>query len=122
MPELKKRIQPVSNWVTFKLKTKKLEPPEIKLKLAPVNRYIECATTVSRPGVRNRMTQAVVNAVLNSIVDWDITENGEKIELTDENIAGVMIPLLGEEVAGGKMLFGFEIFGFISDEDNFLKN
>jgi len=72
--ELKKRIQPVSNWVTFKLKTKKLEPPEIKLKLAPINRYIESATTANRPGVRNRMTQAVVNAVLNSIVDWDITE------------------------------------------------
>ena len=122
MSELKQRIQPVSNWVTFKLKTKKLEPPEIKLKLAPVNRYIETATTANRPGVRNRMTQAVVNAVLNSIVDWDITENGEKIELTDENIAGVMIPLLGEEVAEGKMLLGFKIFGFISDEDNFLKN
>lgn len=123
MAELKKKIQPVSNWVTFKLKTDKLEPPEIKLKLAPVNRYIESTTMVQRAGATKRMTQAVVNAILNSIVDWDITENGEKIELTDENIAGVMIPLLGEVIQGTKrMLLGFKIFEYISNEENFLKN
>lgn len=123
MSEIKQEIQAVSGWLEYELNTKMLEPPSIKLKIAPINRmeYVD-DYDVKAQGIKP-LTTIVINRILRAVRDWDLTLKGKKLPVTEDNKRDYLIPLLGEQVKGkGKTLLGFELFTFASDLENFLKN
>jgi len=120
--EIKQEIKPVSNWLTYELETKKIEPPILKVKLAPINR-ISSMESVDIGGNVKSMTKILVGQILEAVEDWDLTLKDEKLPVSDKNKRIYLIPLLGEQVKGkDRALLGFELFAYANNLENYLKN
>ena len=79
-----------------------------------------------------RFSTAVRDMLIDSVVGWDLTENGTALPCTDENKAKCLHVIFGlsaqkqdgEEIAGTALdrVLGRALFGFATDAGNFLKN
>ena len=116
-----KNLFVTSDWLEFELMTKVLVPPILKLKLRPM---VE-STPLHVLGFDGQAKGGYVMAqkVLETVVDWDLTLNGEPIPVTEENKQKALLQFLGCMVKGeGRNILGMEIAKFASDLENFVKN
>ncbi len=121
MSEFKER-EAVSDWQEFKLDTKELDPPVIKLKLKPIE-SITNVDSFNGAGEFKPFSEIVLMKAMACIVEWDLRAKGEPLPIDDFAIKErVLRRLLGEKLKGSKKLLGNAIIEFSTNLDNFLKN
>lgn len=117
-----KPMEPVSGWVEYPLETKMLEPPAIRVRLRPLDRYDITDNTVEEGALR--AGRGIVLSAVQAVVDWDLSENGQPLACNEANKVRYLRPILGEPVAGteGRELLGIRIVRDAQDRELFLKN
>lgn len=121
MAEIKKKFKPLSEWLEYELETKLLDPPKIRLRLAPIFGFSAMEQAFLGTTLLP-ITKAIAEAVVDAVKDWDITEEGKPLPLDDVTKRGVLLPLFSEKIKGRKDILGVELFNYGANEENFLKN
>ncbi len=136
-----KRIAPTAT-VEFTLarKDEKGNPLTVKLEVSYVSAD-EVADFVE-PGKRFRVSRAIRETLIDAVVSWDLTEDGQPVECDDRNRRRILPWLLGEELADDRpeeerrgkdgkpvphptpinLVLGRRLLAFAADDGNFLKN
>ena len=117
MPDIKRQRKAISDWLEYRLETLDIDPPVIKLRMAPISPL--AMLDVAEAETKGRY---VSDAVLAAVEDWDLAIDGEKIPVTGENKRAYLLPLLGAKVEGTLIPLGIELFNFANKEESFLKN
>jgi hypothetical protein len=121
LTELKER-KAISPWIKYELDTKELDPPEIELKLSP----IESISNVDSWGGNGRLllySEVVLQKAMISVADWKLKQGGEPLPIKDPRIKErVLRRLLGEKLKGSQELLGNAIMEYAQNLDNFSKN
>jgi hypothetical protein len=116
-----KIIKAVSEWQTFTLQTPDLGfNLEIKLKVKPNDPLASADHNEERTS--GQMSEYVRKCVLDSVVDWDLTTEGQPLPVTQENKDKYLKPLLGILIKDEVRCFGISVLEFARDWSNFLKN
>lgn len=71
-----------------------------------------------------RLSRVMMDALVDVVVAWDLTENGQPIPCTEENKRRYFPSILGLRLAGeepGEFL-GWALLAFAGEQGNFLKN
>jgi len=116
------RLTAYSPEITYKLKTSLIEPPELTLRLKPLDRIglLDAAGW----GAEMKLGKIIAAAALEAVIGWDLqNEASEPIPLTEENKQRYLLPLLSAEIADGRPgeLLGIKIFTDATDPDLFIK-
>ena len=125
MSEFKER-KAISEWIKFELDTKELDPPEIELRLSP----LESITNIDSFDVVGQFkpfSEIVLAKAMLCVSDWTVKQKGKVLPIEDLKIKErVLRRLLGEKlkdkVDGKAKLLGNAIIEFSTNLDNFLKN
>lgn len=121
MPELKKEIKPLSEFIYFELEDNLLlDPPKLGLRLSPIY-ALDTMDGVNEKG-EFRFKSYYINAVLNCVKEWDLTKNSKIIPLDDDVKLKNLLPLLSAKVKGKNSLLANEIYSYATNLENFLKN
>lgn len=121
MSEFKERAA-TSDWQEFKLDTKELDPPVIKLKFTPIE-SITNIDSFDGTGKLKLFSEVVLMKAMACVAEWDLKQKGKLLPIDDLAIKErVLRRLLGEKLKGEKKLLGNAIIEFSTNLDNFLKN
>jgi len=121
LSEFKER-EAVSDWQEFKLDTKELDPPVIKLKLKPIE-SITNVDSFDKAGKFKLFSEIVLMKAMACVAEWDLKQKGEPLPIDDLAMKErVLRRLLGEKLEGSKKLLGNSIIEFSTNLENFLKN
>ena len=117
-----KPMEPLSDWLEYKLKTKELDPPVFRCRLRPVTELNMIDGYGLTPEFK--MGRATLEVAIEAVADWDLAVEGTPIPLTPENKRGWLVPILSEPVEGREpwMLLGIAIVQDAQNRENFLKN
>lgn len=112
-----KRLEQLSGWVEYELETTLLDPPVLRLRLRPNDSYslLEMQDKFGSP------TRALLEAAIESVGAWDLTEGGTPIPIDDKK-AAVLRPLMSEIVKGRGTPLGVAVYEDSSNRELFLKN
>ena len=117
MPELKKELKPLSEWVRFELEnTKLLDPPEIEFKMSPIYAF-DTLDFIFSEGRSN-----IGNSILECIQEWNLEKDGKKIPLDKEAKQRNLRPLLSAKLKGEATMLGWKVYLYAINLDNFVKN
>ena len=126
MSEFKER-KALSDWIKFELDTKELDPPEIELKLSP----IESITNVDSFDGKAKFkpfSEIVLMKAMHCVSEWKLTAKGKPLPIEDLAIKErVLRRLLGEYLKRENkddkpQLLGNAIIEYSTNLENFLKN
>lgn len=123
-----KRLIGLSEWLTYRLQTTFLDPPEIKLRMKPISN-IAAFDSLGQDIKDFRPSRLIIDAVLDAVEDWDLTIEGVRLEPTLENKKLYLTPLLGEKIrdpeeildADKEPLLGLILLLYGQTIENFLK-
>ena len=127
MADIKKLIG-LSDWLTYRLKTTILNPPEIKLRMRPISGLAPLdSMLIDQKQIR--LSRIIIDAVLDAVEEWDVCIEGKPLELTPENKAVYLASLLGEVIEKPEnsttyepdVLLGLELLTYGRNLENFLK-
>lgn len=123
MTEFKER-KATSEWVKFELDTKELDPPEIELKLSPIE-TITNIDSFTGSGKLKLFSEVVLGKAMACVAEWKLTQSGKPLPIENEEIKErVLRRILGEKLKGKKpsKMLGNAIIEYCSNLDNFSKN
>ena len=121
MSEFKER-EALSDWIKFELDTKELDPPEIELKLSPIE-SITNIDSFDGAGKRKLFSEVVLMKAMHCVAEWKLKAQGKPLPIEDLAIKErVLRRLLGEKLKSEKKVLGNAIIEFSTNLDNFLKN
>lgn len=121
MGEVKyKPIEPVSRWLEYRLDTTLLDPPVFRCRVRPIDLF----SFYEEIEAGMRWGKATIAAVIDAIVEWDLTNNGVPIPVTDQTKSEWLRPLVALPVLerGDGMLLGIAVLIDARNRENFLKN
>jgi hypothetical protein len=112
--------------VEFRLDTKIIDPPILKLKLKPLD-FLTMVDIVTKEKTMPKYSRVLIEEVMDCIVDWELAKkDGEKIPVTDENKRLYLSRLLQEptisETGEYETMLIYAIRNFAEKTENFLKN
>ncbi|MBE3131377.1 MAG: hypothetical protein IMZ54_11780 [Acidobacteria bacterium] len=118
-----KPMEPLSDWVEYKLKTELLDPPVFRCRLRPVTELNMLDGMGFIPDL-GKMGKATIEVAVEAVAEWDLAVEGTLIPLTPENKRGWLVPIIAEEVLEREpgMLLGICIVQDAKKRENFLKN
>jgi len=128
LSEFKER-KAISEWIKYELDTKELDPPEIELRLSP----IESITNIDgfdSAGKIKPFSEVVLMKAMACVADWNLKQKGKVLPIEDLEIKErVLRRLLGEKLKKKsedkkerRILLGNAIIEYSTNLDNFLKN
>ena len=123
MTEFKER-KATSEWIKFELATKELDPPEIELKLSPIE-TITNVDSFDGSGKFKLFSEVVLGKAMACIAEWKLTQKGKPLPIENEQIKEqVLRRILGEKLKDTKpvKMLGNAIIEYASNLDNFSKN
>lgn len=126
MSEFKER-KARSEWIKFELDTKELDPPEINLKLSPIE-SITNVDSFDGTGNLKLFSEVVLMKAMACVAEWDIKHKEKLLPIEDLAIKErVLRRLLGERLKKKKendkpKLLGNAIIEYSTNLENFLKN
>jgi len=123
MAEIKiKGYMPRSEWVEYELDTDLLDPAVLRVRLKPIDGFM-VADELGINGELKRIGEGVVRLAMAAVVEWDLTKEGEAIEVTEENKALYLRPLLTAVVKNRMdMMLGVALVMDAQNRERFLKN
>lgn len=133
MATIVKKIQALSEWLTFTLDTTIISPPVIKVKVRPINGIQSGDFLSTLPTGEIAFGSYMVDTAADAIREWDLTDSeGRPLPLSTDNRQGYLRLLLASRIVedgetkdrdeAKDKYFAKEIFNYASDLDNFLKN
>lgn len=125
MGELKER-KARSEWIKYELITTELEPPEISLRLSPIDSITNVDGFDGRGRIK-RFSEVVLQQAMDCVAEWDLKQNGKPLPIEDLEIKErVLRRLLGERLKekkdGEVQRLGTAIIEYSRNLENFLKN
>lgn len=118
MPELKKELKPLSEWVKFKLENNKLlDPPEIEFRLSPIYAF-DTLDIIFTEGRKTILT----GSILECIQEWNLKKGDKVIPLDKETKQKHLRPLLSAKIKGEATMLGWKVYLYAINLDNFVKN
>lgn len=114
---------PLSGWLEYHLKTAKLEPPVIRLRLRPLDRFDIIDATIDEGDLAVGRTLAA--AASKAVIEWDLEDqDGKPIPVNQATKDVHLGELLGEELKDKPVgtLLGIQIVKDARTRENFLKN
>lgn len=121
MSEFKER-KAVSEWIKYELDTKELDPPEIELRLSPIE-SITNIDSFDGTGKLKLFSEVVLMKAMLCVSEWSLKQKGKALPIEDLVIKErALRRLLGEKLKGEKKLLGNAIIEYSTNLDNFLKN
>lgn len=88
MPEFKNTAGFVA-WFKFKINTTVIDPPELELKIkSDISSMLEKTTCIDQlddSKDNHQIYESLVSSLIETVIDWDLTLDGEKIPCTVEN-------------------------------------
>jgi hypothetical protein len=114
-------MEPTTDWLEYRLVTTQLDPPVFRCRLKPIDMFNMIDGFMA--GESSKMGQATIEAVVEAIVDWDLSLEGTPIPLTPENKMAWLRPIIAEQVEGkdAGILLGIAILMDGRNRENFLK-
>ncbi len=126
MTEFKER-KATSEWIKFELDSKELDPPEIELKLSPLD-SIASIDSFDATGKFKLFSEVVLMKAMACIAEWKLTQNGEPLDIEDLAIKErVLRRLMGERLKKKSKdekakYLGNAVIEYSTNLDNFSKN
>ncbi len=126
MSEFKER-KAMSDWIKFELDTKELDPPEIELKLSPIE-SITNIDSYDGTGKLKLFSEVVLMKAMHCVSAWKLKAQGKPLPIEDLAIKErVLRRLLGEYLKRENkddkpQLLGNAIIEYSTNLENFLKN
>lgn len=121
MSEFKER-KVISEFIKFELDTTELDPPEIELRISPLD-SIQSLDGFNVAGQVKPFSEIILGKAMACVQEWNLKQNGKELLIADLEIKErVLRRLLGEKLKGKKILLGNEIITYASNRENFLKN
>jgi len=117
---IRRAVAQTSDWRTYELETKLLDPPVLKVKLRPLDAF-DLADAMPEDG-RLAKGSMVLEGAVAAIVEWDLAEAGKPIPIDPGTKLAVLRPLMAEKVKDRKELLAQAIFIDARDEGTFLGN
>lgn len=118
MPELKKEIKPLSEWVKFELENNKfLDPPEIEFRLSPIYAFDALDNVFGKD-----RDAIITKTIIDCIQEWNLKKNDKLIPLDEETRRRNLRPLLSAKVKGEEIMLGWKVYLYAINLDNFVKN
>lgn len=114
-----RRLEQLSGWIEYPLTTALLDPPILKVRLKPMDSLSMVSVDPASPEFS--FGRFAVDNALGAVAEWDLTENGTAIPVSDETKALYLRPLLAEPIEG-RGLLGLAILEDAQNRDFFLKN
>lgn len=109
-----KAVKPTAE-VRYQIKAEVPQALRLVVRFAGLDQAIDHYNKDSRPSDINRWIIAA------SIVEWDLTENGVPIPVTEEN-KKLYVPYIASAQTVDGEVVGWLLVEFIRDQANFLKN
>jgi len=109
-------MEQLSGWLEYRLVTDKLDPPVFRCRLRPSNPM----TTLD--DMADYGKPKLSRALLSSVAEWDLADNGVAIPPTEANKAIHLSELVGLIVEGRDLPLGLAILQDAQKRENFLKN
>ena len=118
MAELKKKIEPLTDWIKFDIETDILDAP-LGLRFRPINPAI----VIDMKEDRIKYSRYIIEVLIDAIVEWDLRWEDKPYPCTEDNKRPLIMWLAGAFLKDqpGRM-FGFAALDAASDQANFLKN
>jgi len=124
-----KRLIGLSDWLTYRLQTTLLDPPEIKLRMKPISGMAPL-DVLAQETKDIRASKIIIDAVLDAVEEWDLAIAGEPLSPTPENKRLYLTPLLGMRIENPEAilekdkepLLGLVLLLYGQTIENFLKN
>jgi len=124
-----KRLIGLSDWLTYRLQTTLLDPPEIKLRMKPISGMAPL-DVLAQETKDIRASKIIIDAVLDAVEEWDLAIAGVPLPPTPENKRLYLTPLLGMRIenpealldADKEPLLGLVLLLYGQTIENFLKN
>jgi hypothetical protein len=117
-----KQMEQISGWIEFRLATKLLDPPVLRLRLRPIDLY----NVIDEIAVRGnpKLGSTTLSSIVEAVADWDLSADGVPIALSPENKMGWLRPLVTERIDGEEdgSLLGVAILLAARNRENFVKN
>jgi len=121
LSEFKER-KALSEWIKYELDTKELDPPEIEVRLSPID-SINQIDSFDEKGKIRLFSEVVLRKAMACIAEWNLKQKGKPLPIEDLEIKErVLRRLLGERLKGKKELLGHSILAYAQNLENFLKN
>lgn len=126
MSEFKER-KAMSEWIKYELDTKELDPPEIEVRLSPIE-SITNVDSFDGGGKFKPFSEIVLGKAMLCVADWNVKQKGKVLDIENLEIKErVLRRLLGEYLKKQNKddkpkLLGNAIIEFSTNLDNFLKN
>ena len=116
-----KPLEPLSDWIEYRLETDKLDPPVFRCRLRFVDMFNVVDSLMRKSSVK--MGEAGMETAIEAVAAWDLTQAGIPIPCTDENKLGWLRPIIAEPLAGKPegSLLGIAILNDARDKENFTK-
>jgi hypothetical protein len=118
-----KPAAPLSDWIEYRLKTTKLEPAALRLKLRPLDRFDIIDASLEDGEFRAGRT--ISAAAAKAVVEWELDDlEGKTIPCNEETKAIHLPELLAEELADKPpgTLLGIQVVKDARNRETFLKN
>jgi hypothetical protein len=118
--ELKKKLEPLTDWIRFEIDTDIIDPPEISLRFRPVNPAV---VFDMKGGDQQKYSSYIIEVLVDAIVEWDLRWQDKPYPCTEEAKRPFIMSIVGAFIKDkpGRM-FGFAALDAASDQSNFLKN
>jgi hypothetical protein len=120
MANIKQKFEQLTGWIEYKLESNILDPPILKLRLRPLYEFSKIL-----PEDYGHSGQVIAENVFEVVAEWDLTDNGERIPLTEDNKVRYLAPLLQEKLKDQSItrsLLGLAIYEDAQNRALFLKN
>lgn len=119
--------QPTTDWIEFRLQTRLLDPPVLRVKLRPVSPMD--SVDLYADGAR-KLSDLALGQAINAIVAWDLSRDGVEIvcsDATKSELDFYLRILLAQplEAVGAEdepKYLGLDILRIAGDTETFLKN
>lgn len=126
MSEFKER-KAMSEWIKYELDTKELDPPEIEVRLSPIE-SITNIDSFDGGGKFKVFSEIVLMKAMLCVADWNVKQKGKVLDIENLEIKErVLRRLLGEYLKKQNkddkpQLLGNAIIEYSTNLENFLKN
>lgn len=116
-------MEPLTDWIEYRLVTDRLDPPVFRCRLRPVTR-LNLMDGTPLGDTTFKAGRTLQEVAIEAVAEWDLAVEGVPIPLTPENKAGWLLPLIDQQVAGreASILLGIAIVVDARNPENFLKN
>lgn len=112
-----KRLEQLTGWLEYELETTLLDPPTLRVRLRPIDTF-DLGDVLDGATIK---PTATLGLAIRAVADWELTQDGQPLLMTEDIKAAVLRPLMSEKVKD-RTILGIAIIQDAQNRELFLKN